>query len=78
AYHEDGLQVLWLLGKGLWLKERLSKLHNKFLSFSMNMCFYLWELDDEKKELRIRYIIHEYLRCKVNFLTKVFPFGDVN
>lgn len=49
AYHEAGLQVLWLLGKGLWIKERLSKLHKQFLSFSMNMGFHLWELDDEKK-----------------------------
>ncbi|MEG3302731.1 competence protein CoiA [Streptococcus suis] len=78
AYHEAGLQVLWLLGKGLWLKERLSKLHKQFLSFSMNMGFYLWELDDEKKELRLRYLIHEDLRGKVHCLTKVFPFGEGN
>ncbi|HEL1811822.1 TPA: competence protein CoiA [Streptococcus suis] len=76
AYHEAGLQVLWLLGKGLWIKERLSKLHKQFLSFSMNMGFHLWELDDEKKELRLRYLIHEDLRGKVHCLTKVFPFGQ--
>ncbi|MGO0041111.1 competence protein CoiA [Streptococcus suis] len=78
AYHEAGLQVLWLLGKGLWIKERLSKLHKQFLSFSMNMGFHLWELDDEKKELRLRYLIHEDLRGKVHCLTKVFPFGEGN
>ncbi|HEL1641014.1 TPA: competence protein CoiA [Streptococcus suis] len=78
AYHEAGLQVLWLLGKGLWVKERLSKLHKQFLSFSMNMGFHLWELDDEKKELRLRYLIHEDLRGKVHCLTKVFPFGEGN
>ncbi|HFI0251224.1 TPA: competence protein CoiA [Streptococcus suis] len=78
AYRESGYQVLWLLGKDLWLKERLTNLHKQFLSFSMNMGFYLWELDDEKKELRLRYLIHEDLRGKVHCLTKVFPFGQGN
>lgn len=78
AYHEAGFQVLWLLGKDLWLKERLTKLHKQFLSFSMNMGFYIWELDDEKKELRLRYLIHEDLRGKVHCLTKAFPFGQGN
>ncbi len=78
AYREAGYQVLWLLGKDLWLKERLTNLHKQFLSFSMNMGFHLWELDDEKKELRLRYLIHEDLRGKVHCLTKVFPFGEGN
>ncbi|HFI0104666.1 TPA: competence protein CoiA [Streptococcus suis] len=78
AYYDTGYQVLWLLGKDLWLKERLTNLHKQFLSFSMNMGFHLWELDDEKKELRLRYLIHEDLRGKVHCLTKVFPFGQGN
>ncbi|HFI0645203.1 TPA: competence protein CoiA [Streptococcus suis] len=76
AYRESGYQVLWLLGKDLWLKVRLTKLHKQFLSFSMNMGFHLWELDDEKNELRLRYLIHEDLRGKVHCLTKAFPFGQ--
>ncbi|CYU88265.1 competence CoiA family protein [Streptococcus suis] len=78
AYRESGYQVLWLLGKDLWLKVRLTKLHKQFLSFSMNMGFHLWELDDEKNELRLRYLIHEDLRGKVHCLTKAFPFGQGN
>lgn len=78
AYREAGYLVLWLLGKDLWLKERLTNLHKQFLSFSMNMGFHLWELDSEKKELRLRYLIHEDLRGKVHCLTKVFPFGQGN
>ncbi|HFI0306577.1 TPA: competence protein CoiA [Streptococcus suis] len=78
AYREAYYQVLWLLGKDLWLKERLTNLHKQFLSFSMNMGFHLWELDDEKKELRLRYLIHEDLRGKVHCLTKVFPFCEGN
>ncbi|HFH9839703.1 TPA: competence protein CoiA [Streptococcus suis] len=78
TYRDSGYQVLWLLGKDLWLKERLTNLHKQFLSFSMNMGFHLWELDDEKKELRLRYLIHEDLRGKLHCLTKVFPFGQGN
>ncbi|WP_099871895.1 competence protein CoiA [Streptococcus suis] len=78
AYQQVGIAVLWLLGKNLWLGERLTNLHKQFLSFSMNMGFHLWELDDEKKELRLRYLIHEDLRGKVHCLTKVFPFGQGN
>ncbi|WP_171943419.1 competence protein CoiA [Streptococcus suis] len=76
AYQQAGIAVLWLLGKDLWLGERLTNLHKQFLYFSMNMGFHLWELDDEKKELRLRYLIHEDLRGKVHCLTKVFPFGQ--
>ncbi|HHT7826031.1 TPA: competence protein CoiA [Streptococcus suis] len=78
AYYDTGYQVVWLLGKDLWLKGRLTNLHKQFLTFSMNMGFHLWELDDEKKELRLRYLIHEDLRGKVHCLTKVFPFGQGN
>ncbi|HFU4466854.1 TPA: competence protein CoiA [Streptococcus suis] len=78
AYYDTGYQVVWLLGKDLWLKERLTNLHKQFLTFSMNMGFHLWELDNEKKELRLRYLIHEDLRGKVHCLTKVFPFGQGN
>ncbi len=31
-----------------------------------------------RKELRLRYLIHEDLRGKVHCLTKVFPFGEGN
>lgn len=37
AYREAGYLVLWLLGKDLWLKERLTNLHKQFLSFSMRI-----------------------------------------
>lgn len=76
AYQQAGMAVLWLLGKDLWLGERLTNLHKQFLYFSMNMGFHLWELDNEKKELRLRYLIHEDLRGKVHCLTKTFPFGQ--
>lgn len=77
-YRQTGLQVLWLLGRNLWLKDHLNALQKQFLNFSQNMGFFLWELDDEKQELRLRYLIHEDWRGKVYCLTKSFPFGQGN
>lgn len=76
AYQQAGMAVLWLLGKDLWLGERLTNLHKQFLYFSMNMGFHLWELDADKEELRLHYLIHEDWQGKVHKLTKVFPFGQ--
>ena len=76
AYQQAGMAVLWLLGKILWLGERLTNLHKQFLYFSMNMGFHLWELDADKEELRLHYLIHEDWQGKVHKLTKVFPFGQ--
>ncbi|MBO4107510.1 competence protein CoiA [Streptococcus suis] len=76
AYQQAGMAVLWLLGKNLWLGERLTNLHKQFLYFSMNMGFHLWELDADKEELRLHYLIHEDWQGKVHKLTKVFPFGQ--
>ena len=49
AYRSNGYHVYWLLGKKLWLKERLTKLQAGFLYFSQNRGFHLWELDLTKK-----------------------------
>ena len=76
AYRSHGYQVYWLLGKKLWLKERLTKLQAGFLYFSQNRGFHLWELDLEKKEVRLQYLIHEDLRGRLHYQTEVFPFGQ--
>lgn len=78
AYQQAGYQVLWLLGKELWLRNRLSALQKQFLYFSLNMGFYLWELDEERSEIRLRYLIHEDVKGRVHCLTKTFPFGQGN
>ena len=71
AYRSHGYQVYWLLGKKLWLKERLTKLQAGFLYFSQNRGFHLWELDLEKKEVRLQYLIHEGAIALSN---RSFPF----
>lgn len=76
AYRSHGYQVYWLLGKKLWLKERLTKLQAGFLYFSQNRGFHLWELDLSKKELRLQYLIHEDLRGRLHYQTEIFPFGQ--
>ena len=74
AYHDNGFQVLWLLGKNLWLKQRLTSLQKQFLYFSQNMGFHCWELDLDKQVLRLKYLIYEDLHGRIHYLTKEVSF----
>ncbi|MDQ0222146.1 competence protein CoiA [Streptococcus moroccensis] len=75
-YRFSGHEVIWLLGRKLWLKETLTKLQRGFLYFSKNCGFYLWELDEANSVLRLKYMIHEDLCGKLQYLTKEFRFGE--
>lgn len=75
-YRKNGYQVLWLLGKKLWLKRSLTKLQKDFLYFSQNMGFHLWELDEKGQQLRLKYLIHEDLHGRAQYKVKSFPFGQ--
>ncbi|MGT2932986.1 competence protein CoiA [Streptococcus catagoni] len=70
AYYANGFHVLWLLGKKLWLKNRLTALQKQFLYFTKDFGFHLWELDLEKNLVRLKYLIHEDIFGKVVFLTR--------
>lgn len=72
SYQQSGYQVLWLLGKKLWLKKRLTYLQKQCLYFSQHLGFFLWELDLERRCLRLCYLIHEDLHGQVQYLTKEF------
>lgn len=76
AYRKAGYQVLWLLGKKLWLKDRLSPLQKQFLYFSQNMGFHLWELDLEQCLVRLKYLIHEDLKGNCHYLSQTAHFSD--
>ena len=78
GYRSLGIQVLWLLGEKLWLKERLTKLQRDFLYFSNNMGFYLWELDHKKQVLRLKYLLHQDLKGKLHYQVKEFSYGKGN
>ena len=78
GYRDSGIQVLWLLGEKLWLKERLTKLQRDFLYFSNNMGFHLWELDHKKQVLRLKYLLHQNLKGKLHYQVKEFSYGKGN
>ena len=75
SYREQGYQVIWLLGKKLWFKDRLTAMQHDFLYFSQMLGFYLWEADLERHILRLQYLIHEDLHGRVQCKVKEFPFG---
>ena len=66
GYRSLGIQVLWLLGEKLWIKERLTQLQRDFLYFSHNMGFHLWELDHKRQVLRLKYLLHQDLKGKTS------------
>ena len=78
GYRSLGIQVLWLLGEKLWIKERLTQLQRDFLYFSNNMGFYLWELDHKRQVLRLKYLLHQDLKGKLHYQVKEFSYGKGN
>lgn len=75
AYQAAGYQVIWLLGQELWLGRRATALHRQVIQLSQTLGAYLWELDDAKQELRLRYLLHESLTGQVVGLTRRQPLG---
>lgn len=65
AYRQAGYQVIWLLGKKLWLGRYLAEGQKGFLNWSPNMGFHLWELDGDRQIIRLHYLLHEDLRGRV-------------
>lgn len=78
GYRSLGIQVLWLLGEKLWIKERLTQLQRDFLYFSHNMGFHLWELDHKRRVLRLKYLLHQDLKGKLHYQVKEFSYGKEN
>ena len=76
GYLSKDYQVIWLTGKKLWLGHRLTVLKQQFLNFSLHVGFYYWEIDDQKKELRLNYLIHEDITGSLHYLVQHFAFGS--
>lgn len=76
GYQNHDIQVLWLLGKKLWLSNRINALQKQFLYFSQNMGFHIWELDSEKRQISLHYMIYQDLEGKLHYLTKTCFFDD--
>lgn len=76
AYSKAGFPCIWLLGRDLFLKERMTKLQRAFLSFSPSLGFYVWQVDLDRQCLQLNYLIHEDLKGQIYYQTKIFPFGE--
>lgn len=76
GYQARNYYVLWLTGKALWLGNRLTALKQQLLNFSEHVGFYYWEVDYQKRELRLNYLIHEDITGKLHYLVQHFAFGS--
>ena len=65
-------------GRTYGLRKSLSALQEGFVYFSQNRGFHLWELDLEKQEVRLHYLIHQDLRGRLHYRTQHFPFYGGN
>ncbi|AYG00760.1 competence protein CoiA [Lactococcus allomyrinae] len=74
-YQTHGYSVIWLMGKKLWLSHQLTELQKNLMYFSENRGFYFWELDLERKKLRLKSLIHQDLRGNILHLTEEILFG---
>ncbi len=74
SYKEKGYYVLWLQGRDLWLKNTLSPLQKNFLYYSAERGFYFWELDWNRKKIRLKSLIHQDLKGQLIYLTEEFDF----
>lgn len=74
AYYKAGYHVIWLLGEKLWVRDKLKPLHHHFLYFSKWLGFYLWELDNSRNILRLKYMIVVDIFGKCHYLVKEFSF----
>ena len=64
------------LGKELWLGQRLTDLQRDFLYFTTKIGFHLWELDWEREEIRLKYLIYEDIFGRVYYLTKTWSLTE--
>ncbi|MBD5823299.1 competence protein CoiA [Lactococcus petauri] len=78
SYKEKGYYVLWLQGRDLWLKNNLSSLQKNLLYYSAVRGFYFWELDWNRKKLRLKSLIYQDLKGRPIYLTEEFDFFQEN
>lgn len=74
-YHKYGYQVIWMMGKDLWLKSNMTLLQENLMYYSKNIGFYFWELDNEQGQLRLKSLLHRNLKNKLVHQTENFIFG---
>lgn len=77
AYRQNGYTVVWLTGRNLWLKHRLSALQRALVYFSKQLGFHMWELDVANKTVRLDFFI-EQLICETacRYSQREWPAAD--
>ncbi|GFH39812.1 competence protein CoiA [Lactococcus insecticola] len=75
TYRAHGYQVIWLMGRDLWLSDKMTVLKENLTYFSENAGFYYWELDLTQACLRLKSMIHQDLTGKIYYHTQTFDFG---
>ena len=76
SYQHSGIEVRWLLGKGLWLGRVMSPLQRDFLYFSKNIGFHLWELDWEADVIRLKFLIYEDIFGKLHYQERTWSLAE--
>ncbi|MGX6978085.1 competence protein CoiA [Vagococcus elongatus] len=66
-YLQHGYQVIWLLGRRFFMKEKITNVHRLFLNRNTKLGVYLWELDVDQSGIRLLYHIEQ-----LSFLPEVF------
>ncbi|MVX59213.1 competence protein CoiA [Streptococcus danieliae] len=74
VYQDLDLPVVWLLGSKHFFKGRLTELQRLCLQFSPSCGYFFWNLDGEKQELVLHYLLHQDLHGRCQGLVAVFPF----
>ena len=78
-YRKHGFYVIWLMGKNLWLKKSATTLQENLMYFSENRGFYYWELDEGRKKIRLKSLIHQDIKGQLYFKMEEYDFfsGDL-
>lgn len=60
-YLKHGYQVIWIVGKKLWLGRKIKALQRGMIQYSENMGNYFWQLDVESDYLNCLFHIEEHV-----------------
>ncbi|MBJ6745411.1 competence protein CoiA [Streptococcus sp. 121] len=74
TYRKQGMALVWLLGSRHFIRGRLTGLQADCLQFSPACGYFFWNVDKEKRELVLHYLLHQDLHGSCQGLVRVFPF----
>ena len=69
-YLTNGYTPIWILGKKLAPKKKMTESTKKFCYFSLRLGFYLWIIDWQKKEICLLFHIEEDWAGKIYYASK--------